>query len=202
MVLYGSCEACSETQWLYRFYFCSVEARLEFSTTYSWLVDWCDHHSPVRSETLWSSGKFPHQWARWFELSLRKEGHGWRDLSLSLLSVAQIPQDLVLVRAELYPPFVTQWTLLLCSQIRFIRTTETIYKTNDFSCGVLHLFLWRFCSPTFSFFLCVSVPAGSGWTLTLGVVCLHGCFWSGSSVLICNLLQINFKHLITAVIEM
>lgn len=40
-----------------------------------------------------SSGRFPHQRAQWLQLSLRKEGQGCRDLSLSRLSVTQIQQD-------------------------------------------------------------------------------------------------------------
>lgn len=59
-------------------------------------VDQCGHSQ--------SSGKFPRPWARWLELSLRKEARGCRDLSLSPLSVAQIRQAPLLVWAALNHP--------------------------------------------------------------------------------------------------
>lgn len=130
-------------------------------------VDQCCHPRPAGSETLWSVGSFPCQWAQWLGLS----HWDWAaDICLlSVVSAAQIPQD----------------TLLVPNELEKERKKEKLW--------LLHL--WHFSS--FSKKLYVAFSQETLSELSPYDACIHCCVWLWGLGLICCLTHCNLAQVIS-----
>lgn len=132
-------------------------------------VDQCCHPRPAGSETLWSVGSFPCQWAQWLGLSLRL---GSRHLSLKCSICSPDTTGY---------PASPKWTGK--------RKKERKKNSDYFTCGTFHLLARSFMLSTFS--------QETLSELSPYDACIHCCVWLWGLGLICCLTHCNLAQVIS-----